>query len=147
MLNEDITFSGRVMDKSKFLLIIDALINLMLGISLLLLIPFPELPRVLGVPQAANTFYPSILGAVLLGIGIALLMESNRTKPQQLIGLGLGGAVAINLCGGAVLITWLIFGDLNLPGYGMFLLWLIALTLIAISSIELIADRRKTGST
>lgn len=142
---------GRVIDKSKILLIIDSVINLILGILLLLLIPFLEqLPRVLGVlgvPKVANTFYPSILGAVLLGIGIALLIESFRTNPQQLVGLGLGGAVAINLCGGAGLIAWLIFGDLNLPVNGMLLLWVIAFILVAISSIELIADRRKTGST
>ncbi len=139
---------GRVIDKSKILLIIDSVINLILGILLLLLIPFLEqLPRVLGVPKVANTFYPSILGAVLLGIGIALLIESFRTNPQQLVGLGLGGAVAINLCGGAGLIAWLIFGDLNLPVNGMLLLWVIAFILVAISSIELIADLRKTGST
>jgi protein-S-isoprenylcysteine O-methyltransferase Ste14 len=79
-------------------LIIDAVINLILGVLLLLLVPFPEqLPRVLGVPKAANPFYPSVFGAVLLGIGIALLIEIFRTNPQQLVGLGLGSAVAINV--------------------------------------------------
>lgn len=127
------------MDKSRILLITDAVFNLTLGILLLLLIPFPEqIPRLLGVPEAAHTFYASMLGAVLVGIGIALLMESYRTKPRQLVGLGLGGAIAINLCGGIILIGWLIFGDIALPLRGIIFLWLIDIGLIIISSFELI---------
>jgi len=54
-------------------LIIDAAINFLLGILLLLLIPFPEqIPRILGGAKVELTFYPSILGAVLTCIGIAV---------------------------------------------------------------------------
>jgi hypothetical protein len=79
------------------LLIIDAAINLALGV---LLVCFPaQTVQTLGLPQFEQTFYLSILGAVLIGIAIALLIESRR-KQQAIVGLGLGGAVAINLCGG-----------------------------------------------
>jgi hypothetical protein len=59
-----------------------------------------------------------------------------------MIGLGLAGAIAINLCGGLVLLGWLIFGNLNLPLRGNLFLWLIAIILVGISSVELIAHRK-----
>ena len=129
---------------AKRLLVIDAIINFILGILLLLTILFAEqLTEILGVPKIEHAFYPSIMGAVFIGIGIALLIESTRNKPQQPIGLGLGGAIAINFCGGFLLIGWLIFGDLNLPIQGTILLWLIAVILVGISSAEWLLDPRK----
>lgn len=83
------------------LLFIDAAINLLLGL-LLLSFSRPIADRV-GVPFTGVNFYPTLLGAVLFGIGIALVMEVRR-KPQGLVGLGLGGAVAINMNGGLVLL-------------------------------------------
>ena len=131
------------MNKSR-LLFIDAAINIVLGLLLLLLLPFPEqIPQILGVPQVAHAFYPSILGAVLFGIGIALLLERYRDESQQFVGLGLGGAIVINLCGGIILMGWLVFGDLSIPLRGMIFLWLIAVFLIVISGIELYAYMRK----
>ena len=79
--------------------------------------------------------YPTILGAVLFGIGIALTIECYR-KLWRMVGLGLRGAVAINLSGGLVLILWLIFGDLNIPLRGHFFLWSLAIILVGISLIE-----------
>lgn len=122
------------------LLQIDALINLLLGVLLLL---FPEpLVTTLGLPGTDQAFYPGILGAVLFGIGIALLIQLRSTG-----GLGLLGAVAINLCGGAALAYWLVFGALSLPAHGVTILWALVLVLVGLSSIELInALRRCTGS-
>ena len=54
--------------RSPNLLVVDATINLLLG---LLLVAFPAgLVEALGIPQAEPAFYPSILGAVLIGIGV-----------------------------------------------------------------------------
>jgi len=129
--------------KSSTLLIIDAGINFILGILLLLLIPFPDqIPQFLGVPQVQQAFYPSIMGVVFIGIGIALVIESSRDNSLVSGGLGFAGAIAINLCAGAVLLGWLIFGDLDLPIKGLIFLWIIALILVVISSIELIVRRR-----
>jgi len=85
-------------------LIIDALITFVLGILLLLLIPYPHLAVILGVPEVTHAFYPSIMGGVFVGVGIALLIEAKRRGEDSMVGLGLGGAVAINLCGGMTLI-------------------------------------------
>jgi hypothetical protein len=81
----------------------DAAINLILGI---LLMAFPAgLVKALGIPMADPSFYATILGGVLfgrrfwegcfLGIGLALLVECYR-KSNRFVGLGIGGALAIN---------------------------------------------------
>ena len=67
--------------KTTKLLIIDAIINFILGILLLLSIPFPEqMTEFLGVPKIQQAFYPSILGGVLIGVGVALLLENYRKE-------------------------------------------------------------------
>lgn len=116
------------------LLRIDGFINLFLG---LLLIAFPSgLVETLGVPPSEGRFYPSVLGTVLFGIGVALLLEANRL-PGGIIGLGLGGAIAINLAAAVALIYWTIWGDLDVPTRGRVLLGILSVGLLAISSFEL----------
>jgi hypothetical protein len=101
----------------SWLLTIDALINLVLGVLLLV---FPAgLVSALGVLPAQVAFYPSILGAVLVGIGIALVIERARGSS----GLGLAGAISINMSAGLVLAAWLLIGSLDIPLRGQVLLW------------------------
>ena len=121
------------MQRSR-LLFVDGTINLILG---LLLMAFPDsLVEYLGIPSAGNGFYPNILGGVLFGISIALFIECrNLTDPT--IGLGLIGAVAINLCGGVVLGAWLLFGSLTLSLRGLIILWTLVVLLVGISTVEL----------
>jgi hypothetical protein len=120
------------MDRTT-LLKADAAINLILGI---LLMAFPEgLVRALGLPTADPSFYPKILGGVLFGIGLALLIECYR-KSNRFVGLGLGGAIAINLCAGFVLAVWLLTGNLSLPLRGQIFLWFLVLLLAGISLLE-----------
>ena len=121
------------MRKGHLLLAIDAIINYALGI---LCFYYPYLAPVVGVPIVENPFYPNLLGAVVFGIGIALTIEYFR-KGEGLVGLGLGGAVAINLTGGFVLILWLVFGDLPIPFRGFVFLWALAAVLVLISLFEL----------
>jgi len=123
------------------LLVIDAAINFLLG---LLLLGFSRpLTHLLGVPHTEVTFYPTILGGVLFGIGVALAIEAFR-QPKGLAGLGLGGAVAINLCGGMVLLIWLVSGALDLPLRGLVFLWTLAIVLVGISTVELLTHRQKS---
>lgn len=124
--------------KSPLLLTIDSLINLLLGV---LLIVFPrDLASFLGIPQPASAFYPSILGAVLFGSGIALWMECGADRVRG-HGLGLGGAIVINLCGTLVLAAWLLFGDLSLSAKGAVVLWGIVAVLIVVSLAEVASLR------
>ena len=127
----------------KVILTIDALVNLLLGI---LLIPASDIiAEFIGVPSVAGGFYPSILGAVLFGIGIALLIET-VDKKKRTRGLGLDGAVAINLCGGVVLAGWLLFVELDLPLRGFIFLWILVFLLVILSTIELILEHRQNRS-
>jgi ABC-type spermidine/putrescine transport system permease subunit II len=78
--------------RNKILLTIDGIVNLILGI-LLLLFPF-GIAEYFGVPKSNNYFYPTILGGIILGIGIALLFE-RYGYPNNFRGLGIGGAIII----------------------------------------------------
>jgi hypothetical protein len=125
------------MRRSKSLLV-DAIVNLILGV---LLATFPRsVVDFLGVPHTDATFYPSILGAVLIGIGVALVIECYR-KPIRPAGLGLHGAIAINLCGAVFLVGWLLSGKLDIPFRGHVFLWSLAALLIVISLVEMISSR------
>jgi hypothetical protein len=57
--------------------------------------------------------------------------------PGGIIGLGLGGAVVINLAAASVLIVWLIWGNLEIPTRGRVLIGVLSAGLLAISSFEL----------
>ena len=125
--------------KPSKLLIVDSIINLALGV---LLIVFPAtVVEALGLPMAEDGFYRSVLGGVLVGIGVALLVEYVRLG--KLVGLGLCGAVCINLCDAAVLAAWLIFGNLSIPARGHIVLWSLVAVLVGISTVELSAHRKK----
>ena len=127
------------MRHGKLLILIDSIINFFLGI--VLLVYSDSVVSFFGLPETDHYFYPNILGAVLFGIGIALLIEYNRKK--EFFGLGLGGAIAINMFGGTVLLLWLIWGNLNIPIQGAIILWVLDFLLIGISAFELFAFLKK----
>jgi hypothetical protein len=120
----------------KILLVVDGVVNL--GLGVLLLLYSPALAKAVGVPLTDSAFYPNILGAVFVGIAIALLVEAFR-KSAGRVGLGTVGAALINLCGAVVLAIWLIRGGLELPLRGWVLLGALDALLIVIASGELVA--------
>jgi hypothetical protein len=123
------------MKHGELLLFVDSMINFLLGIILL---AYSEpIIDFFGLPETTIRFYPTILGSVLIGIGIALMIEYRRKG--RFVGLGIGGAISINMTGGAVLLLWLIFGNLNIPVHGIIILWVLAFILIGISSLELMS--------
>jgi hypothetical protein len=121
------------------LLLADALINLLLGTLLLL---YPQwLVEALGMPPVATTFFPRVLGGVLFGIGLALLI-AHRGGAQ---GLGLDGAIAINLCGAGVVVGWLVVSPDVIPARGKITLWAVALLVIGVGFVELLHRLRTTA--
>ena len=120
--------------KHRRLLLVDAIVNLVLG-ALLLLAPAGVLD-LLGLPPMDTYFYTMILGAVIVGIGVALLLEVSG-RQTRFRGLGLGGAIAINLCAGVALVLWLIVAPLGLPLRGTLVLWGVAIVVLAIAAAEL----------
>ena len=126
--------------RNKILLTIDGIVNIILGI-LLLLFPF-GIAEYLGVPKSNNYFYPTILGGVILGIGVALLFE-RYGYANNFRGLGLGGAIIINIVGSSVLLSWLIFANLQIPFRGYIILWFIGISVFVIGIAELIGKSWK----
>jgi hypothetical protein len=117
------------------LLAIDGGVNLALGLLLAL---FPRgFAEAVGIPIPSIPFYPIILGGVLIGIGLALFLQCFWGR-SQVTGIGLEGAIAINLCGAGVLVALLVGGDLNLPTRGYVFLWLIAVLVLGIAVVELL---------
>ncbi len=116
-------------------MIIDGIINLVLGI-LLLLVPF-GMASFLGVPEPVSYLYPCVLGAVLFGIGIALLLEVWGGS-KGIRGLGIGGAIVINFCGAGTLLGWLLMSPHDLPLRGQILLWSIAVVVLLVGVVELL---------
>ena len=128
------------MKDKNLLLVVDGMINLALG---LLMVFFPsQMIRAFDLPKADNTFYINILGAVLFGIGIALLLERFSDR-LHVSGLGIAGAVTINLCGSGTLIAWLLCGNLELSPSGSILLWSIALIVLGVAIIEIFSKSWK----
>ena len=128
--------------KVRFLLALDAVINLILGIILLL---FPTgIPSKLSLPIPETNFYTSILGGVIFGIGLALLLEWWHGH-KTIRGLGLAGAIAINLSGGGVLLLWLLRSNLALPLLGRILLWLVDILVLGIGLVELVSGSWKSS--
>lgn len=114
----------------KTLLLIDAAANLVLG-ALLLCFPL-GVDRLLGLPDAGNSFYPSILGGVIFGIGVALML-ARAGRP----GLGIDGAIVINVAGAGVLLAWLVLRPPFVPTRGLLTLWLVALVVAGIGVVEI----------
>lgn len=122
----------------EVLLLGDALANFLLGV-LLLLYPEPFIAAI-GVPSTNVLFYPTLLGALLFGIGVALVVEYYRDA-LGVGGLGLGGGLAINVVAGLVLVGWLVSGELSLSGFGSTFLWLLVGGLALLSVLEVYAIR------
>jgi hypothetical protein len=122
--------------KQNTLLAIDGAVNVVLGILLLL---FPAgVAGVLGLPSTNTNFYVSILGAVIFGIGVALFVELYGA-PSGIRGLGLAGAIAINLCGGGALALWLLIGRFGIPLRGYVLMGVLAALVLGIGLAELLS--------
>jgi hypothetical protein len=126
---------GELEMSETLLLTVDGAVNLALG---LLLVFLPRgFAKLVGIPIPPIPFYPIILGGVLVGIGLALFLQCFWGR-SRVTGLGLEGAIAINLCGAGVLVALLIGGNLNLPIRGYAFLWCIAVLVLSIAVVELL---------
>lgn len=115
---------------SEQLLWIEACLKL--GSGLALVVVPRTLARLLGLPSADQPFWPRLLGALLIGLGIASLLEVRMQG-----GLGLAGSVAVNLAGAAMIATLLTLGRAGKTLRGRFLLWLATAALVVLGLVEI----------
>lgn len=126
--------------KENILLWIDAIVNLVLGISLLF---FPRFVfEALGIRLMDGFLFPGILGGVLTGIGVALIVERYRDR-LGIRGLGLGGAISINLFGAGALAFWLAHASLEIPASAYEIFWVIIVVVFGIAVAELFSQLKR----
>lgn len=100
-----------------------------------LLAIFPRtLARVLGLPPVAETFWPRLLGATLLGLAVATVLEGQLASRN---GLGLSGHIAINLTVAMALVAMLIMGRAGTALRGRILCWIMAAAHALLALVEL----------
>jgi hypothetical protein len=121
--------------RRRWLLLIDAAVNLLLGV-LLVAAPFGSL-RWLGLPEGGSLLYPVVLGGVLIGIGGALWMARRGGD-----GLGLVGALVINVFGAGTAAAWLVLTSEPITVRGAVTLWTVVAVVLTIAAVELAALRR-----
>lgn len=114
------------------LLWIETVLKLATGIALLAL-PGP-LARAFGLPRDSTGFWPRLLGAVLVGLAAAFVLEGWIGNVH---GLGLAGALAINLATVMALAGLLILGKAAPTRRGRILLWCVVAVLALLALFEL----------
>ncbi len=107
---------------------------LRLSSGLVLLIMPTTTARVLGLPLPQALLWPRLLGALLIGMAAATLLEGSVAGSR---GLGLGGLVVINLIGAAVIIALLVLERGSQTRRGKLFLWALALGLVALGVLEI----------
>ena len=112
---------------------IDGIANVLLGLAMLLF-PRTLLKVVVGPVDCAPLL--SIFGSVIAGIGLALLVQTKRLDGAY-YGLGLTGAMLINICFGLALGAWLLLGNLEPSPVGAILLWVLTAILLVFGVFEL----------
>jgi hypothetical protein len=106
------------------------------ALALVLILAPKSMIAALGLPRTEATFWPRLLGAVFAGMAAAAYIEGHF-KVQS--GLGLGGAVAVNITTAFAILTGLVVGGLDVPRRGRLLLWLCSGALILLALFELAA--------
>lgn len=103
----------------------------------LLLIAAPRsLARVLGLAPASEPFWPRLLGATLIGLSLASLLEAQYLPGKS---LGLLGSTTINLSVAVGLGALLILGRAAPSKRGRSILWLITACLTILGLVEIVA--------
>lgn len=114
------------------LLWIETLLKLSGGIVLLAM---PRLAiRLLGLPSGDSSFWPRLLGGVLIGLAGALYLEGATTGSK---GLGMGGAVLINLAAAGAVAGHVALNRATGTARGRLVLWLLVALLFLLSLIEI----------
>ncbi|NNG04380.1 MAG: hypothetical protein HKM95_09805 [Inquilinus sp.] len=116
---------------TDILLLADAVLKLVMGA--VLAVYSNRLVGALGLPSGGSSFYPRLLGGLLLGVGVARLMAA---MPTGWAGLGIHGAAMVNVLMGAMLVLLLIGRAGRPAAAGQRLLWGLAAVQLGLGGLE-----------
>ena len=104
----------------------------------LLLLGMPQFViRVIGWPPVYSTFWPRLVGAVLLGLALATATTlAGWTRPGPGAGIGLAAEIVINLTVAFVLLSILILGPVHPSKRGAAITAALAVGLLALALVE-----------
>jgi hypothetical protein len=114
------------------LLWFETLLKLSSGL-LLALVPLTVI-KILGLPPAESAFWPRLLGSVLVGLSGATFLEGAMASTR---GLGLAGAIVINLAAAAMIALSSLLGGGATTRRGKLVQWGIVTLLFALSLAEI----------
>lgn len=114
------------------LFFLEAVVKATLGI-LLLAAPHVVI-KLCGLPQVPTGFWPRLLGATLLGISAATVIEATLPGSR---GLGMGGSLAVNFAALSILIPMLAVNAAAQTTRGKILLWLLVALMCALILVEI----------
>ena len=101
--------------------------------AVLLVLPVTA-ARILGLPIPQALLWPRLLGALLVGMSAATLLEGSGSTAS---GLGPGGLVLINLVTAGILIALLVLERACQTRRGKIFLWALAIVLIGLGILEI----------
>jgi hypothetical protein len=104
------------------------------GVGLILALIPGSAATMLGMPTAGSGFWPRIVGALLVGMAGALLLQGSFPNIRTIAPAGL---IAINLAGAAMLVALLVLKRASQTRRGTVLLWVIAGGLALLSLVEI----------
>jgi hypothetical protein len=96
--------------------------------------------RLVGLPISGTAFWPRLLGAVLIGLALATLLQGDTLLKGAFThgrGLGLAGSIAINLTSAAILTAQLVMTRAAATRRGNGALWALVAVLTGLSLFEL----------
>ena len=114
------------------LLWIETLLKFSAGLTLVL-VPGSVI-KVLGLPPAASSFWPRLLGSVLIGMAGALFLEGSRPGSS---GLGLGGCLIVNFSAVSMLGTLMVLDAGPPTARGRAIVWGLVVVLVWLSVLEI----------
>jgi hypothetical protein len=90
--------------------------------------------RLLGLSPAAHTFWPRLLGILLLGIAGAIFLEGSHPGSH---GLGLAGCLIVNFSAVLMLTAVLVFEAGPVSARGRVVMWALVVVLAWLCALEL----------
>lgn len=90
--------------------------------------------KLLGLPAPSAPLWPRLLGALLVGVGLAAYIQGSTVTGK---GLGFVGAIVINLLAAGVIAALLVLDRAAQTTRGRSVLWVTVVILVLLSLLEL----------